>query len=273
MNRLKPDPITHMPAARKPAARRSGTAAALAPSAPPRPKVPELIASQIRQLIADSELKEDDELGSEADLIARYDASRPSVREAIRILEAEGLVKIVKGARSVKVREPRPDLPARFGALFLRAQGCGIADAYRARTLIEPAAIRELIGRVSDAEIAALDRIVAEEVKAAVADPDQFSALTVRFHEEIARLSGNKVIHLLLTMMRSMFENHARDAISSDSSDNFKRAIKSHMILIHLIRRRKADEAEAFWKRHLQIVERIMSRSPGFDELVEFNFD
>lgn len=243
----------------------------LAMSAQPRPKVPEMIAGRIRQLIADSALKEDDELGSEADLIARYDASRPSVREAIRILEAEGLVKIVKGARSVRVREPRPDLPARFGALFLRAQGCGIADAYRARTLVEPSAIRELIGQATAAEIDALDLIVAEEVRASACDPAEFSALTVRFHEEIARLSGNKVIHLLLTMMRSMFENHARATITSDSSENFKKAIKSHRILIHLIRRRKADEAEAFWRRHLETVERIMARSPGFDELVEFN--
>lgn len=239
-------------------------------SAQPRQKVPEQIAGQIRQLIADSALKEDDELGSEADLIARFDASRPSIREAIRILEAEGLVKIVKGARSVKVREPSSDLPARFGALFLRAQGCGIGDAYRARTLIEPSAIRELIARAADEDIAALDRIVAEEVAAAQTDPVQFSALTVRFHEEVARLSGNKVIHLLLTMMRSMFENHAQATISNDSSENFRRAIKSHRILIHLIRQRKVDEAEAFWRRHLEIVERIMARSPGFDDLVEF---
>lgn len=240
-------------------------------SAPPRLKVPEQIAGRIRQMIADSALKEDDELGSEADLIARYDASRPSIREAIRILEAEGLVKIVKGARSVKVRQPSSDLPTRFGALFLRAQGCGMGDAYHARTLIEPAAIRELILRASDDDIGALDLIVAEEELAAKSDPVQFSALTVRFHEEVARLSGNKVIHLLLTMMRSMFENHAKATISNDSSENFRRAIKSHRILIHLIRKRRIDEAEVFWRRHLEVVERIMARSPGYDGLVEFN--
>lgn len=235
----------------------------------PRLKLSEQIANRIRQLIADRVLVENDEIGSEAELIARFDASRPSVREAVRILEAEGLVKIVKGARSVRVQMPSPMLPARYSALVLRSQKCRMSDAYRARTMLEPAAVRELIGTASDAEIAVLDQIVADEIAAAASDPLLFSTLTVRFHEEIARLSGNKTTHLLLTMMRNMFESHFKRTVSRSAADNFRKAIKAHRILIHLIRRRKAAEAEDFWKRHLEGVEQAMARAPGYDALIE----
>ena len=58
---------------------------------------PQQIADELRRLIIEGHLKEGDSLGHEPDLIERFGVSRPSLREALRILEAEGLISVVRG--------------------------------------------------------------------------------------------------------------------------------------------------------------------------------
>jgi len=60
---------------------------------------PQKIADELRSLIVSGELSEGDSLGHEPDLVERFGVSRPSLREALRILEAEGLVTVVRGVR------------------------------------------------------------------------------------------------------------------------------------------------------------------------------
>ena len=68
--------------------------------APKTREKPQQIADELRQLIIVGELDEGDSLGHEPDLIERFGVSRPSLREALRILEAEGLITVVRGVRS-----------------------------------------------------------------------------------------------------------------------------------------------------------------------------
>ncbi|MCK9542593.1 MAG: FCD domain-containing protein [Novosphingobium sp.] len=231
-------------------------------------KISERVAGEIRRLIADGELSDGAELGSEAQLIKRFAASRPSIREAVRILESEGLVSIVKGARTVRVQQPSETLPTRFIALVLRSQKTSLADAYRARTLLEPPAVREVVNRGDPKALGFLQDIVEREHRA-IGDPIAFSRLTVQFHEEITRLSGNKTTHLLLTMLRSIFEGHFEASVSSASTANFNLAVKAHRILLRYIARKDSNGAEKFWARHLAEVEKRMSEFPGFNDIVD----
>ena len=80
------------------------------PPARPREK-PQQIADELRALIVAGELVEGDSLGHEPELVERFGVSRPSLREALRILEAEGLM---KGA------SPGPTPRAQFEAALLR---------------------------------------------------------------------------------------------------------------------------------------------------------
>ena len=58
---------------------------------------PELIADELRALIVSGELADGASLGREPDLVERFGVSHPSLREALRILEAEGLITVVRG--------------------------------------------------------------------------------------------------------------------------------------------------------------------------------
>src|SRR4051794_40921632 len=79
------------PMAEKPSAR------AKRPEPAKRREKPQQVADELRQLIIAGELDEGDSLGNEPELIERFGVSRPSMREALRILETEGLISVRRG--------------------------------------------------------------------------------------------------------------------------------------------------------------------------------
>src|SRR3546814_18276473 len=84
------------------------------------PKAAEIIAQAIRRRIVLGDLVEGDLLPTEPDLLTQFDVSRPTLREAIRLLDAEGLVRVLRGAKGgVPTCPPQEEsAPRRLG--FLR---------------------------------------------------------------------------------------------------------------------------------------------------------
>ena len=124
---------------------------------------PQQIADELRSLIVSGQLSEGDSLGHEPDLVERFGVSRPSLREALRILETEGLISVVRGVLGgVVVHEPDQRMTARTAALVLQARNVSLADVYDARSLIEPAAARVVASsrsrRAAAIELRATDR-------------------------------------------------------------------------------------------------------------------
>jgi DNA-binding FadR family transcriptional regulator len=87
---------------------------------------PQRIADELRRLIVSGELSEGDSLGHEPELIERFGVSRPSLREALRILEAEGLISVMRGMLGGVVVHAR-DRGAR------RSRSCGSSSTSRCR--------------------------------------------------------------------------------------------------------------------------------------------
>lgn len=77
------------------------------------PKAAEVVAADVRRRIVRGELRADDALPPETELMSQFGISRPTLREALRILEAEGLVAIRRGARGgARVQAPSPEVPS-----------------------------------------------------------------------------------------------------------------------------------------------------------------
>ena len=106
---------------------------------------PQQIADELRSLIIAGELSEGDSLGHEPDLVERFGVSRPSLREALRILEAEGFITVVRGVRGgVVVHEPDQRMTAGTVAMVLQARNVALADVFEARAQLEPLAARAI---------------------------------------------------------------------------------------------------------------------------------
>src|ERR1700729_4182654 len=84
------------------------------------PKTAELVAAELRRKIVRGELAEGDALPSEAALMADFAVSRPTLREAFRVLESESLISIRRGARGgARVQVPNGNVAASYAGLVL----------------------------------------------------------------------------------------------------------------------------------------------------------
>ena len=97
------------------------------------PKAAELVAAQLRGQIVRGVLGEGDALPPEHELMQRFGVSRPTLREALRVLEGESLLSIQRGAHGgARIHTPDGDAAARYAGLALQFRGATVADVYRA---------------------------------------------------------------------------------------------------------------------------------------------
>src|SRR5690349_15630482 len=102
------------------------------------PKTAELVAAELRRKIVRGQLAEGDSLPGEAELMAEFAVSRPTLREAFRVLESESLITIRRGARGgARVHVPDGGVVARYAGLILEYRSATLQDVYTARTVIE----------------------------------------------------------------------------------------------------------------------------------------
>src|SRR3954469_23872896 len=100
------------------------------------PKMAELVAQRLRRQIVRGELTEGDALPSEAELMTQFGVSRPTLREAFRVLESEGLIRVRRGAHGgARVQTPNGDIAARYAGLVLEFRGTTLEDVYDARNI------------------------------------------------------------------------------------------------------------------------------------------
>src|SRR5215208_4915010 len=127
------------------------------------PKTAELVAGTLRRMVVDGQLKEGDYLPNEAELMAHFGVSRPTLREAVRVLESERLVEVRRGSRTgARVRVPGPEIVARPAGLLLELSGATISDVMTARSGVEPMAVRLLTDAGSAEAFDELDRMLEE---------------------------------------------------------------------------------------------------------------
>ena len=80
--------------------------------------------------------------------MGQFGVSRPTLRKAFRILEAEDLISVKRGSRGgARVTQPSLSVAARYVGLLLQVQGTTIADVYEARMVLEARACARLLAR------------------------------------------------------------------------------------------------------------------------------
>jgi DNA-binding FadR family transcriptional regulator len=223
------------------------------------PRVGEVIAATLRARILNGQLQDGDELPTETALLQEFPVSRPTLRESLRILETEGLLRIRRGKRGgCIVSSPRAESAAYHFGLVLQNRRTGLDDLGRARAVLEPACAALAAERPDHEAVAdELDAIVAESEEA-VESAHDFTASALRFHEALVRLSGNTTIELLVGMLEATWGLHERrwaEAATSDgdypSADLRRKVVKAHQRIVSKIRAGDAEGASREARKHL----------------------
>lgn len=229
------------------------------------PKTAELIATHLRRQIVRGELNPGETLPPEMTLMEQFGVSRPTLREAFRILETESLIGVRRGARGgAQVLEPDPMVAARHVGLLLQLQGTTIQDVYEARIVGESACARLLAKVRTDEDLEVLGSVITdlEDLVAAgfeaIPDLTRWTRATYRFHEELMQRCGNKTLAVQGAVLADIVHTHLTLTLSQGMTDEeqparFQKTIRSYRKLVRLLEARDADGAERHWRRHMEV--------------------
>jgi GntR family transcriptional regulator, transcriptional repressor for pyruvate dehydrogenase complex len=173
-------------------------------------RVAELVASRLRDRILRGDLRDGDLLPKEDELREEFPVSKPSMREALRILETEGLVTVRRGNQGgAIVHRPTAANAAYTLAIVLSGQRVAIADVAASLREVEPACAALCAGR-GDRHEAVLPtlRQLHEDALAAVDDLVAATNLSRRFHETVVELCGNRTLILVVGALEALWSAH-----------------------------------------------------------------
>lgn len=226
------------------------------------PKTAELIADDLRAKIVRGVLKKDDVLPSEQELVKQFGVSRPTLREAFRILENESLIVVRRGSRGgVIVSSPSVSAAARNFGLMLQMQGATLSDIAEARKVFEPVAVAMLTKRHVPEDLAAL-RNAKEKFDDSIKgrgdqlDFNDAAAAALQFHDTIMERSGNITMALLAAVLHEILGRHMASAVRMagdgvDVENEFRKSSRAYAKLLSLIESGDAVKAEQHWRRHM----------------------
>ena len=219
------------------------------------PKAAELVAADLRRQIIRGEVAEGAALPPESELMARFGVSRPTLREAFRVLESESLITIRRGARGgARVQPPGREVAARYAAFTLEYRGVTLRDVYDARAALEVPSVGRLALDRTEQDLAVLaDALDRQETVAG--DVHESIRLHGDFHTLLVRLAGNQTLTLLSEMLHNIVEA-ANTSLQPGTDTAVERARtstnKTHRRVVEYIRARDHRRAEDLWRRHLQ---------------------
>jgi DNA-binding FadR family transcriptional regulator len=233
------------------------------------PKVSELIAARLRRRIVLGELNASMETLSEADLLAQFGVSRPTLREALRVLESERLISIHRGiAGGVRVHSPSEDVAAKYAALVLQFRGTRLQDVYDTRAILEVPCARIVAQRSSPDDCARL-REALQAAREVQNSPAIAIGVHMTFHDLLVELAGLQTLTVLHGMVRHIVDTvnltqTIADAGTSRNDLALRKGFRTHEELVELVAAGRAHEAEDLWRRHLAESDLYMlSKSQG----------
>ncbi|WP_345636988.1 FadR/GntR family transcriptional regulator [Rugosimonospora acidiphila] len=208
------------------------------------------IVEQVRLLIRQGRLKPGDRLPSERDLCESFGVSRVTVREALRVLEAGGLVEIRVGARGgAFVTVPSTE---RVGASLADLVGLSpltVDDVNEARRVFELGIVPLVVERVTDEDLADLYRLCQQQ-RAARDDEDTSTGLSARFHVRVAGATHNAAIEMLVHSFHGPLLGSTRED-QEVAPRTAGRGTREHLDFVKALERRDVEAATGIMSRHL----------------------
>jgi GntR family transcriptional repressor for pyruvate dehydrogenase complex len=218
----------------------------------PRPvkrgaKVAEALAQEIVHEIVTQNLPPGTLLASEAQMLEDYGVGRSSLREALRLLEAHGVITMKHGRNGgpMVISAGTRDY-GRMSTLFFHLAGMTFEELLDARLTLEPIMARlaaerrssELVGELADPE------------STPVEDDDTYWAASMPFHRTVAAMSGNPVLNMISVSLEEIFLQQATGALSPTGKR--KHVLEVHRAIADAIAAGDAATAERSMREHMQ---------------------
>lgn len=212
-------------------------------------------------LLRDRKIGAGDRLLGERDLAARYEISRPVVREALQRLEGFGLVKKSPGRGSFIAGEAlKPDVMSQYFALLVALERIQLRDIMSVRIALEVEAARLACKNATELDRVGLEH-AAQRIEVALNDPSlsEYLSAEYEFHDHLMRSSGNQFLGLVYDSLRPLLKQSFADRsqIVRASPEGSQQLIVSHHAIARAIRLRDSALAVREMLEHFEIAERF----------------
>jgi DNA-binding FadR family transcriptional regulator len=218
----------------------------------------EHVAQQLLERIIAAKLKPGSTFATEAELLAQFNVSRPTLRESLKLLESQGVLARRPGpGGGIIVSQPSIDLLAYSVSVFMRLHEVPFATVLKAREVIEPALAYEAAVNGSEEDFAELEAsIVRMKALDAPSNQEAFIEENRVFHSVIARASGNKVLETFWHTISILA--HGEHHGIRYSVGNQTHVIKAHQRILDACRQRDGTAAAAAMETHVSALEHLV---------------
>lgn len=216
--------------------------------------ISELIARQIKSAIENGKMKQGDRLPPERDMAEQFQTSRVSVREAIKSLQAAGLLTIKRGSGVYAAGISSKPMTDSLSSI-LKIQKTSINELIEARIIIEPNIVRLATERITPEDFQQLDNNIAEASRI-IRSNASASSINIEFHSIIARATHNLVIALT---MENMF-NVTKEWFLKQSGDSTKmmklsrQSLLYHKRILEALRERDSQKVYELMLKHTLLI-------------------
>ena len=226
------------------------------------------VVVQLREAILAGRIRQGERLPGERDLSQMFGVSRPTVREALRALEASGVIEIrlgkLGGAFAIA---PASTVVGDAVATLINHEGASLRDLAEFRLSFEPENAWLAAQRADEEEIAELERLV-EDASEAASRPEsweQVNAIDARWHETLAHATKNQ--------LRIGISQGIHDAVTHQvralkpTAEPYVTAVPAELQQItRAVRGRRAEEARDAMRQHIEHYNRL---NPALDPETE----
>lgn len=234
----------------------------------------ELVAADIRDRILSGQL--DEGLPTEMVLLEEFSVSRPTLREALRILETEGLVRTRRGKQGgAVVSQPTVDTAAYHLGLVLQSGNVELRDLANARHLLEPLCASLAALRPDSERVAAELEELIKESEGVMSDGAAFTASLLRFHDQMVKACQNQTLQILVGTVERVWESQERAWAQQASAggeypdeEGRKLAVEAHRRIARRIAKGDAAGASRAARNHLAASMSYVCGAPGDEEQV-----
>jgi len=225
---------------------------------PPQRGASDKVAAEIRAHVSRARLRPGDRIGREEDLARQFGVSRPTLREALRLLASSHLVRATKGRGGgiFVAATPEEGIARSVSASvadMLSAHVIDIDELIESRLLLEVPLAGLAAQRATDEDVAELRRIV-EVVPGSWTEA---GAVDEALHAQIAHIAGNRLVGAFVQWVAEVLQPSIRELIEPALVEDV--AQSQHEDIVRAIERGDPDAAERAMREHLVYVQDLVA--------------
>jgi DNA-binding FadR family transcriptional regulator len=230
-------------------------------------RLSEIVEESIRGLIISGQLKTGSRLPTETEIGRQFGVSTVTVREALRGLEAFGVIQKKRGKDGgIFVSQTKSDVVKSAINNFLSLKDCSAEDISVVRMIVEPATIAIAVSQITPAELDGLEENIShcekklERAGSNFSDSDFFyiEERNVEFHRLIGEATHNAVLALTVDYVEDFMLSFKRAFLKADVEFTVN-LIQDHRNIYNALKERDEKTAEQRMFNHIQIVENYLA--------------